>query len=318
MKTILYYHPVGDYNIGDDITFAGAKELITKAIGNHHVKTAYKEDSEEITPDIVEGIDALVLGGTPWLWDRDEESGKHKALNYLISLIPNIPKIALGIGSGYPITTIPIEGSGAADVWRKFSFIHTRDSLASSILQSSGINNTYSFCTSAYAPIYNNEISNNDKRPVVVYHTPNSGVAHSVLNKDFIDAYDFYMHRVIRRYNARVLAVEQHEADILKPHGIEVFVPKKISDVTEFLQGASFVLSGRVHIAIPAARIGIPTYIIPVDSRWLTTIPFGIIPIYEKQFKEADPYLLPFKPIDNSQLIEFESNKIVESICQYL
>lgn len=318
MKKVLYYHPLRGPNLGDDVTFNGAVQLLEKAIGKHEITTYYTENPENVPTDEVKKTDMLVLAGTPWLWDRCEESPKYQAFNKIVDAFKNKPKLALGIGNGYPLKYIPPENKDVAEVWKKFDFIATRDSIASGMLTSAGIDNLYTFCTSAYAPIYEKKgISiNEESRPTVVFYDPAIGLAKSVLPVQFCEIYKDYMHRIIRKYNAKVMVISQEEKDGLLVHGIEAYLPKNIWDITDYLYGSRFVLSGRVHSAIPSAMLGIPTYIMPIDSRWYTTIPFGVVGLTEEMYY-GDANLHSFRPIDFFATLAREKFKLIQLLSRF-
>lgn len=305
---ILYFHPVQSPNLGDDITFLGSKNLITKAIGNHEYKTYYTEDPDEFVADQVSNFDALVISGTPWIWDRCKESGKYKVVELLLNEFKDRKKIALGIGSSYPLRYIPKELDDVSNIWKEFDFIHTRDTLASGILNSAQIANYYSYCTSAYADIY--QVIQEPKSPALVYYFPEKGTASGVLSRAFIKYYHHYLGAIREKYNPRIIIIGKTEQQMLADMGLESTRPQSPEELINLLAGSKFVVSGRVHAAIPAAMLGIPTYILPIDSRSLTAQPFGIMPL-TKELYRGDPNLHIFNSINLATSIKNQGSQIV-------
>lgn len=318
---VLYFHPVGtSINVGDDITYLGSIELIKAAIGAHEIINYFaeleSEYNEYLALQAVSQADLIVLSGTPWLWDMCHVSEKYNILKRILSF-SNKPKIALGIGSSYPLNHYPITLPQIKDIWNMFNFISTRDPIASAALTDAGVESYNSFCTSAYAPIYNEAQWHLDTRPTVVYYDISTGIAKDVVRPWMQKAYNKFLLKVISQYNAKVITITEAEQETLSNIGIESFTPKTPQEVAVSLIGSQFVLSGRIHTAIPSAMQGIPTYIMPVDSRWLTTIPFGILPIFKENYSSDPRFASVTKPNLREQVVN-EKEKIVSLITKAL
>lgn len=311
---VLYFHPVGYTNIGDDITFHGSVEIIKNVIGEHEVNVFYTEDPRVLTNQKLkefEDMDMFILGGTPWLWDRCELSTKYTCFEQVLELFKNKPKIALGIGSCYPLNYYPNEHiESIKNIWKDFNFISTRDLLASGYLSNLGINNYSTFCTSSFYPNY--IPSRKENKLGVMFYNPADGVSKSVLDREFIDKYNNYQISIIKRYLTSVFVITDEEKDYLKSNGIDSYKIINNLDLIDKLSELSVLVSGRVHSAIPARMMGIKTYILPIDSRWLTTINFGIMPLDINI--ECEISVSNFDIFDYTETIKQEKDKIVSLI----
>lgn len=223
----------------------------------------------------------LVVSGTPWFWDQCQVSKKYEVLKYMISVFKDRPKIALGLGSCYPMVFSYSEDYNyIKEIWGQFNFISVRDSIAANLLANNEVQVYSTFCTSSFYPYYPKK-EQIVLTPTVVFYEPSIGVSKSILSSEYITKYRLFQIEVIKRYSAQVLVLDEREGKFLESFNIQSHKVLNHYDLMEKLNGSSFVLSGRVHSAIPARMMGIPTYILPVDTRWLTTLNFGITPIFD-------------------------------------
>lgn len=331
MLKVLYFHPYLGTNLGDIFTLEGSKYLMTKAIGPH-ISILADLQEVEANPELVFKkyknieIDILVVSGTPWIWDDCTESKKYKALNNLISLYKDKPKIAMGIGSCYTVNFNVLNNQIKSKVkdnfrkelkkiWNKFDLIFTRDTLASKILYECDIKHYDEICTSSHLKKCI-EIPKEKKLspPVLIFYNPELGLSREGIDKYFIEDYIFFQLRFIREYQPIIYTIEPMEYEWLKNQGI---LSERITDIKkllEVLNDAKFILSGRIHSAIPARMLGVEVYLMPVDSRYLTVTKLGIIPI----FTQGLPYY-DFENLRNKKLnvdkIAFDSElRIIEKI----
>jgi hypothetical protein len=59
--------------------------------------------------------------------------------------------------------------------------------------------------------------------------------------------------------------------------------------------------------------LNIPTFIMPIDSRYLTSLSFGVVPIFEKAYN-LEPNIYPFQPVCFSETLSRERNRLVDEI----
>lgn len=296
MKNILYYHPVGDFNVGDDITFYGGLEIMKLAIGNHNIYNFCTEDLNSITPENIETFkkcDALVLPGTPWIWNNCNLTPKYDVFKFILSFFEGKKKIALGIGSGFPLNYTYTESfEYLVEFWKDFDFISTRDVICSSALNKVGISSYSTLCTSAFYPYYK-ERTFIDNKPTIIFYNPKTWGYESYLSEVYLDNYIKFQVDFINKYDPNILVLYDSEMSFINSLNKKCHKISSHQDVVSKLSNSSFVLSGRVHSAIPSRMMNIPTYILPIDSRWTTTINFGITPIinFETNYLFPESYI---------------------------
>lgn len=282
MKNVLYYHPVGYSNPGDDITYHGGLEIMKLSIGNHNIYNFCTEDLKSITSENIEifkKCDILVIPGTPWIWNNCNLTPKYDVLKFVLSFFKDKKKIALGIGSGFPLNYSYTETfNHLVEFWKDFDFISTRDFICSSVLNKAGIYSYSTFCTSVFYPYYKEKNSSNNK-PTLVFYNPKTWGHGRYLTEEYLDRYVQFQIDFINKYNPNILVLDNSEMEFINNMGRECHKVSSHEDVVSKLSTSSFVVSGRIHSAIPARMMNIPAYILPVDSRWNTTINFGITPI---------------------------------------
>jgi hypothetical protein len=125
MKTVCLYHPPLLDNPNDQLVIEGVVNLLPPC---EVVHCRFGQ-----TPP---AADCLVVCGTPWLFDRCAQSFKVNELARVCAAFDG-RKIAVGIGSSYPLDMVPVLDS--ADVWRGFDRIAVRDRLAQTLLAAHGI-----------------------------------------------------------------------------------------------------------------------------------------------------------------------------------
>lgn len=297
---IVYLHPTKGTNIGDNLTFLGTKYLITSAFGPHEEVIA-ELGPIELNPQLLHQYDDLqadifVVSGTPWLWDQCENSNKYKVLRYFVDKFKGKVKIALGIGSCYPIGSNTIKEfithkersnfrTCMRDTWGQFNVVITRDVLAARTFTELGIECLDTLCTSIHSLGYFKDIINRQRvlstKPLLVFYNPAHGVSKSSCDKYFIKDYLEYQYQYIEKYNPEIITICPLDEQDLHAQGIQnVTWIKSAEQLVDKLLNHKLIVSGRIHSAIPAQALGISTYILPIDSRYLTAVRVGVRPIF--------------------------------------
>lgn len=328
---VLYLHPYRGTNLGDNFTLEGSKYLMTKAIGEHEIIMADLAEVEG-NPDIVFkkyrkiDIDIFVVSGTPWIWDCCTLSKKYQALKNLLEVYKNKKKIAMGIGSCYNVnfSILNSQFNNPAKIelneslrliWSQFDLIFTRDILAARILYRLGIKCFDEICTSSHLK-HCIELPKETKKekPSLIFYNPELGLSRKGLDKCFVEDYIFFQLRFIREYNPNIYTIEPMEYEWLTNQGI---LSERISDIKrllEILNNSKFVLSGRIHSAIPSQMLGVETFLMPVDSRYLTAIKLGITPIFTQGLPYYDFENLRNKKLNIDKLALESERRITEQI----
>jgi hypothetical protein len=312
---ILYLHPYKGTNLGDNFTLEGSKYLMTKALGDHEIIMADLAEVEG-NPEVAFtkykniDIDIFVVSGTPWIWDCCTVSKKYKALTNLLEVYKNKKKIAMGIGSCYPVNFSVLNNlclnpdkkefiKELNNVWSQFDLIFTRDTLASKILEITGVKHFDEICTSSQLKqcmILPNDTKK--KRPSLIFYNPELGLSREILDRYFIEDYIFFQLRFIKEYNPIIYVIEPQDLSyVIDKLGLDAEMIVDTERLLEVLNNSTFVLSGRIHAAIPARMLGVNTFLMPVDSRYLTAVKVGVTPI----FTQGLPYY-DFENLRNEKL----------------
>lgn len=297
---ILYLHPTTGTNLGDNLTFLGTKYLMEKVYGQHEVIIAELgplQDNPELlsTYNKVEA-DIFVVSGTPWIWDHCEVSNKYKVLRYFINKFKNKLKIALGIGSCFPLGSNTIREyvthkeratfrQNMSSTWGQFNVVITRDVIAAQTFKELGIDCLDTYCTSLHSLHNFNKIINKKRnisnKPLLVFYNPGHGVSTASCDTYFIQDYLEYQYQYIKYYNPDIVTICPMDRDDLVNRGIQnVRWLESTEGLIDTLLNYKLVVSGRIHSAIPAQALGLSTYILPVDSRYLTATRVGVRPIF--------------------------------------
>jgi hypothetical protein len=300
---ILIYHPINGTNLGDMVILEGTKRLLFAAFGNDHDISYLDLDMVErnlgyLKSKVWKDVDMFIIAGTPWLWDACDRSRKYSNLQAILDLLPeDSVKVALGLGSCFPLA------SNASDlyvfdsdnpprerlriylgnIYSKFDFVSTRDRLAYHILDRLGIDVMDTICPAAYAGCDfipdNNSETLEPKRPLLVFLNPRDGVSKESCDEVFMDDYIDFQIQFKKQYNPVVATMDPLDRDWCVGQGWEVKWLLSVDELMQEIKRCSFVLTGRVHAAVPAAVCAKPAYIMPVDTRFLTATRVGVIPV---------------------------------------
>jgi len=295
MKKILILHDFSKRNIGDLLTLEGTLNILTEAYGKVKISKldiGTCEKNASIIRSLSANFDYFVLAGTPWIWDKCTYSKKFKVLKSTLKKYGNIKKIGLGIGSCFPLyydnnyEFIKFLFSSKKEfkesinsIFKQFDLLFVRDNLAQYALNATSVFPYFAYCTSVFGKDFRNE-SRSTKRPVLIFYDPCSGISKGTCDKPFLENYYSLQKEIARKYNASVLCITKGDAICALKKGIIPKIVTSLKKMSEYLDKASWVVSGRVHMAVLAWKKNIPTYIMPVDSRYFTVLPLGIKPIF--------------------------------------
>ena len=302
MRRLLLVHPTTSTNFGDHVILEGVKKLLGGISGADFEFDFCNVEEIEKDPSCVQkyasdGYHAMIVTGTPWLWDMCNRSNKVQGLKHLLENI-SCKKIALGIGSCYPLTTntlgqflFQVDGKGRPDptrqdslreikeIYSMFDLIVVRDQIALRVFEEIGIKAHETICPAAFSVDAAENIEAGETRPLLVFTNPSEGISNescdSVYTSDFIQFQKWFK----ETYDPRVVTMCPLDRDWCVGQGWEVEWIQDIKRFEEILMQTSFCISSRVHAAIPATVFGIDTYILPLDTRYLTAVKVGAQPI---------------------------------------
>lgn len=226
-------------------------------------------------------FDAIIVCGTPWLWDSFQLSVKYKNLLECIENTHFDSKIIfMGIGSCLNIKDMESdllerkeERNAMNNLYDNIgTTVITRDSLANEKLNKANIFNTLLLCPAYFCyGVVPASSAYNKEDNIMIWQDPTQSISgEDWKSKQKLDKFkqlflDFYIKYAPDVYCAQDADV-QMALDIGLPHPT---VLRHWSDTLGIMQDAKRVLSARVHCAVPAIVQGAITELIALDSRSL-------------------------------------------------
>ena len=265
--------------------------------------------------DIPENFyDALVICGTPWLWDQFHKSSKYHNLLKIIKSQSKAKVMFLGVGSCIGLQHI--NGNLCEDDEHQLGIrnlfeghtVIARDSLFHKKLLKSKVVSHLLPCPSffCYLDDENNIESANN---ILLWCDPTKCISscdwqNEISIKNYIDIFqEFY-----KNYQPHVYCAERADINMALQAGLpEPQLLNSWTDTLQVMKKANYVLSGRIHCLVPAFVLNKPVSIVPLDSRHMvlseygcpltydTNLQFGNIAIkLEKYLQEYGEILLGF------------------------
>jgi len=293
---ILIHHPSIGGNLGDRVILEGTERLLSWAY----------EDFEVIYSNRIydpREIDLFVMAGTPWIWDMCDRSDKYRQLEEIIESLPvKTKRVALGLGSCLPLASNssvyifgedPIRERTRAtlvDIYSRFDFISTRDRWAYFILKLLNIDIHKGLCPAIHF-IDQKDWRQDPTHPVLVFINPSTSI--SAVSCDHIFSQDLlgFQKQFYQEYAPKVLLMDKSDIEWCEHAEWHYQLVESTSELVRELHHAKFVVSGRVHAAIPARLLGLQTFILPLDSRYLTAVKCGAIPVLTSGLPDFSKYL---------------------------
>ena len=296
----LILHPINSTNLGDKIILEGTKSLLHEVFADLNETYIDLEVFEDWNSPIFQIADLCVISGTPWIWDKCHQSKKYQRLDHLLRALPKkTKKVALGIGSCFPWATNVLDvyvyqkdDNGVYEITRlhtrehlhkifsSFDLVTTRDHLAFNILRKLDIHAFDCICPAAHIEIPQHFYKKESQEPLLVFLNPHDGVSHESCDKIFMDDFIQFEKWFKDKYSPDVITMDSLDRDWCLGQGWEkVEWVREIPRFLEIVSQSSFVISGRVHATIPARLLGKRAYILPWDTRYLTAVRLGAIPI---------------------------------------
>jgi hypothetical protein len=320
---VLYVHPAESGNVGDQVILAGCRNIMRAVIGEHEEVLCNLECGRDYIVETLKDVtcDIIVVSGTPWLWDMWEMSVKFQTLKACVELYPHAMKIGLGLGSCYPLDTGCLTHyfydelkkpsvEAVQEIFSQFNYVTVRDEVAWHCFQYAGVPAHLQLCPSAFIEPFSQWESS---RPLLIFHDCKQGISGSGIDKWFADLFIEYQLRFMNLYNPLVLTATQVDNEWCMANKITSHLVDNLDFLLYFLGRAKFILSGRVHAAIPARLMGKRTWLLPCDTRYLTAVPFGVKIVLpssgDLEMFEHDTSFSTLPPF-----INIERNSIIEKV----
>lgn len=272
------------------MTYYGSQHLVRKAFPEaEFLQFDMRRAEQEIETYVSqynwgENIDLILLAGSPWIGVGDNT--KIRMVKQAKDRWPDARKIALGIGSFLSWTRMREKNYDEVEheFLRDFDTVIVRDKLAEDILRSVGISCSYMKDTSIYSYFKLPNSSFNNSRPALIYYDPLENDVFDHLPKEIWHEYIDYQLRWAKYYEADIYVVSSGDKSSCMKKGFEARFVTDIDWLARRLASSKLVLSGRVHQAILAKICGAKkVMLLPVDSRYLTTLGLGIQIIQPKK-----------------------------------
>ena len=302
-KKVAILHPSKSPNLGDLVILEGVRALLDRVLPSweEEVWNLPKAETDPVYLDSLDfDVDIFVLSGTPWLWDKCHQSRKYHVLRAVLErLNKNCKKVAMGIGSCFPLATNAMEiymfqkdGDGIYEITRQhtreqifelfsqFSLIFTRDRFAFNLLKAVNVSNVFdSICPAFFLNPKFDRTQISEERPLLIFTNPWDGVSRESCDNYFLSDFIQFQKYFYDKFNPRVVTMDSLDLDWCKGQNWDATLLNSVEDLEKELKDASFVLSGRVHAVVPALVYLKKAYIIPWDTRFLTAVRGGACPV---------------------------------------
>lgn len=255
-------------NVGDKLIYLGVKDRYPGGSPCFYYSPI---------PDVREEI---IVAGTPWLWDLCVPSKKYKYL----AEIKNKKRKALGVGSCYPLSWVDNldailqhNNKSLTNFWKPFGLITVRDRLAKQIFDAIGVKSVLEPCPSSTVN-FGIEPQEGEYDLYFIYDAI-TGVSRTCINLEYWEE----VTRSVVEENPGIRIVANCQPDLEYAHQLGYDAEyvgehspyrdmslNSAENMLRLISKARKVISGRIHAAVPAIMFGKETYILPVDSRYLT------------------------------------------------
>lgn len=334
----LILHANNDYNVGDLLTYYGAKYLLVKALGGSQnldvvqfdMMRAHDTESATYVSQYDWGnIDLIVLAGSPWIWNGCIKSKKYKLITDALQRWPKAKVVGLGIGSCFSKLVYDdmkffnpehffksdadgIYKSKLEAIFSRFNYVLVRDSFAGYILNHCNIDYKYSYDTSIFTHHKLGKKENQGHKKVLFFYDPTMGISKKDLGFDGAKYIDYQIDWALEN-KADVYCNSINEKGLLESRGVKVSFSVDLDFLSAKFVEYDEMLSGRVHMAILGFMSGIPKIVLfPVDTRFMTALKFGIdIKFMGEEFKYEKVKLVDdiWKDIQEKETIIIEEIK---------
>jgi hypothetical protein len=269
-------------NATDGVIVQGILNLLSIKLGQYTYEYLFLDDhnpmsDEQLNKNVV--YDRIFVCGTPWLWDNFQNSVKYRNLLRCFEL-HSCHKYFMGIGTclnnkdaNSNILERPQEIEGIRKLYSGTT-IYVRDEIAYQKLLKAGIPSKHLPCPSFFCYKDNEKTFEEN---VLIWCDPIHTISKSDwYNKDKLNKYYQLNLEFYKECNPVVYCKDEVE----KANAIKIGLPEPIilqgyQHTLDVMQKAKYVLSGRVHCAVPAFVKGKGLGLLSIDTRSKTISDFG-------------------------------------------
>lgn len=167
------------------------------------------------------------------------------------------------------------------NIWNQFDFITVRDEYIKYIFDTIGIKCEFQLCPSYNTARHLQIAPQQGKYNLLVYYDILRGIGGEVMPKENGEKWANLMKDIITKYKIdKIIAIKKLEVELARSSNIKVdlyaeddvhsYSHEKVRSLLNCLAAANFVISTRVHLAIPSICLNKKTTIVPFDTRYLT------------------------------------------------
>lgn len=231
--------------------------------------------------------DKLIVCGTPWLWHNFQNSEKYRNLTRLFDTHTKSKKLFLGAGSCLLISSIgsnilksPEEVAGIRRLYLQSTNI-VRDKIAHDIMSNAKVNSTLLPCPSYYCYGIGEVKEGPRKKNVLVYIDPLKSIAKLEWQcPKRVKEFDELNMAFYKEYKPEVYVANKTDIEGAIRAGLpSPTVLNTYKETLTVMEEADYVLSCRIHCAVPGFVQGKAIGVIPIDSRSKTLEDFGCLMI---------------------------------------
>lgn len=270
--------------------------------------------------------DYILLGGSPCLSPRFYEYYKYGVeIRRFFKWNKQAIKVLCGGGSNfsedYTIEDVYKDKEFASEVrkfYGDFDSLITRDHFAENVFKEAGLSAHCLPCPSMFIFKQYKNVKLKEKRelPLIIFGNPNAINPGLTTDKRKQEIIELQRNLAQRIKGFRPMAISSRDVSVFSEKTLTMahvgkvkIIKNSVIDLFDMMMRAEYVISARVHSAIPASLLGLMTYLIPFDTRKYCAEFFNIKTIY----KAEDVKSYPFKEV-NIDEYERQYIKLLEGV----
>lgn len=280
-------------NVGDTIHSAGTEYILEKTFSKRDYKWHYFHQRNYYHYDINRSdFDFIIIAGSPYLFRHFWDKYKYGIeIRSFLKRNKKAKKIALGIGSIFQIDkkisdvlAEPEYRKNLNEFYSQFDLIIVRDEFAENIFSRCGIKTHLLPCPSVFIWEKYRKPKLKKKLPLIIFGNPDN-ISRTLISAEMKEQLYKLQKELASKIPYFTSAVCQWEdISMLLSWGNEWYARKirhhiKIDNrlhLFRLLARAKYVVSARLHVAIPASLLGLKTFLISYDTRKYTAKFFNI------------------------------------------
>lgn len=296
-------------NPGDMIADLGLRYILGKALGHvtFYNQIYYRNKLAEAPSQNMMPAEFGLVSCTPWVWDRCAESDKYKAHEPFQNSAPIKCFFGVGGGAMYPIVFPTQDYIGEQEsktigpFWKNYQLLIVRDGLTYKIFSEvQELRRVLQMpCPSIFiSQAFDVTRDPNARDPLLIYCALAEKSIPFSIRQDEIDAIHAFQHKLITSGIPVLTMTTRDDIEFSEkypgiPHAHTTDPREIVGTVAQHVS----LISARVHGCMCGISLGIPTYIIPVDTRALTCVQVGAEPLVT----DISPLIPYISPLDRSQ-----------------